>query len=84
MYFESTMCVCVCVCVCVCASDIGGSGSPLVSPGKAKQPRYELNKHQRALIKADAQNKKIWEEVLASTRVEGTVRDMHGAYGSSS
>ena len=51
------------------------SGSPAVSPPKkSKQPRYELTKDQKSLIKADTVNSKLWEELLASAKEEGTVR----------
>lgn len=40
---------------------------------KPKQPRYELTKEQKSLIKTDTTNKKLWDDVMSSTRTEGTV-----------
>jgi len=45
----------------------------LTSVPMAKQPRFDLSKEQKQLIKGDQFNKKIWEEVLHSTKTEGKV-----------
>ena len=42
-------------------------------PKKSKQPCYELNKRQKALIKADSLNKKLWDEIVGESRKKGTV-----------
>ena len=55
-------------------TDSGGSAE---SPRrKSKQPRYELTKDQKSLIKADSVNNKLWDELLASAKEEGTVRPL--------
>ena len=41
---------------------------------KAKQPRFDLSKEQKQLIKGDQLNKKTWEEVMDSAKTEGKVR----------
>ncbi|XP_064386281.1 E3 ubiquitin-protein ligase UHRF1-like [Halichondria panicea] len=51
------------------APDSKAPGSPAK---KSKQPRYELSKGQRSLIKADTVNSKVWEELLASSKDEGS------------
>ena len=46
------------------------SGTP---SKKSKQPRYQLTRDQKALIKADTANKKVWDDVLGTIRSEGSV-----------
>ncbi len=54
-------------------SDVGNGATP-----PAKQPRYELTKHQKTLIKADSVNLKLWEELL-DTKTLGAVSSIHQA-----
>ena len=44
------------------------------SPQLCKQPRYELTKEQKQLIKADSVNKKVWDDVLTTVKAQGSVR----------
>lgn len=40
---------------------------------KSKQPKIDLTKEQKLHIKADTLNKKMWDEVLDTTKTEGKV-----------
>ena len=42
--------------------------SKLESPAASKQPRYQLGREQRGAIKADASNKKMWDDLLSTTK----------------
>ena len=44
------------------------------SPQRCKQPRYELTKEQKQMIKADSVNKKVWDDVLTTVKAQGSVR----------
>ena len=44
-----------------------------VSTPPSKQPRYELTKHQKTLIKSDSKNDKLWEDLLVTAKSLGTV-----------
>ena len=48
--------------------------SVTASPVPCKQPRYELTREQKQMIKADSVNKKVWDEVLATLKAQGSVR----------
>lgn len=39
----------------------------------SKQPRYELTKHQKTIIKSDSRNDKLWEDLLSTAKSLGTV-----------
>lgn len=48
--------------------------SASASPQQRKQPRYELTKEQKQMIKADSLNKKVWDGLLATIKTHGSVR----------
>ena len=51
------------------AADVVENSTP-----KAKQPRLDLTKEQKSLIKSDNLNKKLWDGVMGTTKSEGKVR----------
>ena len=57
--------------VCLSLSPVA---SPTKSPQKSKQPRYELTRQQRAMIKKDTINQKLWDEVLDYAKNNASVR----------
>ena len=55
--------------------------SPAKSPQKSKQPRYELTRQQRAMIKKDTVNQKLWDEVLDYAKSNASVRPQQSFVG---
>lgn len=52
----------------------GAADSSVLTTPKAKQPRIDLTKEQKQMIKEDTLNKKAWDEIIGSAKTEGKVR----------
>ena len=64
-----------CMCFCYAFSFTTGVAESSGSAPKAKQPRLDLTKEQKSLIRLDKLNAKVWTEVMDTTKSEGKVRE---------